>query len=55
MNVIWAYGEKDPGVGEEPADHESKRGERRLSILDATVEVSLEDASADPSKDGTED
>ncbi|CAG0903301.1 unnamed protein product [Darwinula stevensoni] len=54
VDIIWAYGERDPRIGEEPAYHALNRGERSLSILDAIVDVGQEEASADPSKNGTE-
>ncbi|CAG0900923.1 unnamed protein product [Darwinula stevensoni] len=39
VEVIWAYGDKDPGTGEEPAYHGRQRGGRTLSLLDATGNV----------------
>ena len=53
VDIIWAYGGRDPRIGGVPAYHARSRGERRLSILNAIVDVGQEEASTDPSKDGT--
>ncbi|CAG0895081.1 unnamed protein product [Darwinula stevensoni] len=54
VEIIWAYGDKDPGILEQPHYHFRNRGGRRLSIFDDVPIAFLEDAVENPSNNGTE-
>ncbi|CAG0905022.1 unnamed protein product [Darwinula stevensoni] len=54
VEIIWAYGDKDPGILEQPHYHFRNRGGRRLSILDDVPIALLEDVVEDSSNNGTE-